>query len=200
MPVLFCAPTAELRHPGCTVRIPTPSVGLPRRTPWSLGIRCVWPCSVNEEPCHAYLFAPGIHRRRCSGDHHSNTNLSGTAVSRSGAGTAGERMTSADGMGNLMPFFCVGASLKSSLGPAYRCFPGGNAVTANGVGPATAAGVSFGYSTLTCGARSSRDRRSDPHRADVSGPAKPPSAAPEARIGICLVAVFPQAAVGASPC
>lgn len=69
----------------------------------------------------------------------TNTNLSRNAVSLSGAGSGGERMTDADGPGNPMPFFCIGASFKSSLGPASGAFHSGNAVTINGVGPTTAA-------------------------------------------------------------
>ncbi|MFJ3184753.1 IPT/TIG domain-containing protein [Streptomyces halstedii] len=72
-----------------------------------------------------------------------------TAVSPSGAGTVGVTVTTPGGTSNPVPFFYVGAPFKSSLGPVSGPLAGGNTVTVNGVGLATATGVSFGANTAT---------------------------------------------------
>ncbi|MFD9429199.1 MULTISPECIES: IPT/TIG domain-containing protein [unclassified Streptomyces] len=72
-----------------------------------------------------------------------------TAVSPSGAGAVGVTVTTAGGKSNPIPFFYVGAPFKSSLGPTSGPLAGGNTVTINGVGLATATSVSFGANTAT---------------------------------------------------
>ncbi|WP_030418909.1 IPT/TIG domain-containing protein [Streptomyces sp. SCSIO 75703] len=72
-----------------------------------------------------------------------------TAVSPSGTGTVGVTVTTAGGTSNPVPFFYVGAPFKSSLGPTSGPLAGGNTVTVNGVGLATASSVSFGANTAT---------------------------------------------------
>ncbi|MFI9492234.1 MULTISPECIES: IPT/TIG domain-containing protein [Streptomyces] len=72
-----------------------------------------------------------------------------TAVSPSGAGTVGVTVTTPGGTSNPVPFFYVGAPFKSSVGPVSGPLAGGNTVTVNGVGLATATGVSFGANTAT---------------------------------------------------
>ncbi|MET7320233.1 IPT/TIG domain-containing protein [Streptomyces sp. NPDC005549] len=72
-----------------------------------------------------------------------------TAVSPSGTGTVGVTVTTAGGISNPVPFFYVGAPFKSSVGPASGPLAGGNTVTLNGVGLATATSVSFGANTAT---------------------------------------------------
>lgn len=72
-----------------------------------------------------------------------------TAVSPSGTGTVGVTLTTAGGTSNPVPFFYVGAPFKSSVGPASGPLTGGNTVTLNGVGLATATSVSFGANTAT---------------------------------------------------
>ncbi|MEU9091605.1 IPT/TIG domain-containing protein [Streptomyces sp. NPDC087901] len=72
-----------------------------------------------------------------------------TAVSPSGAGSVGVTVTTGGGTSNPLPFFYVGAPFKSSLGPTSGPLAGGNTATINGVGLATATGVSFGANTAT---------------------------------------------------
>ncbi|MFI1753492.1 IPT/TIG domain-containing protein [Streptomyces sp. NPDC020571] len=72
-----------------------------------------------------------------------------TAVSPSGTGTVGVTVTTPGGISNPVPFFYVGAPFKSSVGPASGPLAGGNTVTLNGVGLATATSVSFGANTAT---------------------------------------------------
>ncbi|MEU5622609.1 MULTISPECIES: IPT/TIG domain-containing protein [Streptomyces] len=72
-----------------------------------------------------------------------------TAVSPSGTGTVGVTVTTAGGTSNPVPFFYVGAPFKSSVGPTSGPLAGGNTVTLNGVGLATATSVSFGANTAT---------------------------------------------------
>ncbi|MEU5139215.1 MULTISPECIES: IPT/TIG domain-containing protein [unclassified Streptomyces] len=72
-----------------------------------------------------------------------------TAVSPSGTGTVGVSVTTAGGTSNPVPFFYVGAPFKSSVGPASGPLAGGNTVTLNGVGLATATSVAFGANTAT---------------------------------------------------
>ncbi|AUH39081.1 IPT/TIG domain-containing protein [Streptomyces sp. CMB-StM0423] len=72
-----------------------------------------------------------------------------TAVSPSGTGTVGVTVTTAGGTSNPIPFFYVGAPFKSSVGPASGPLAGGNTVTLNGVGLATASSVAFGANTAT---------------------------------------------------
>ncbi|MET8558568.1 IPT/TIG domain-containing protein [Streptomyces sp. NPDC004959] len=72
-----------------------------------------------------------------------------TAVSPSGTGTVGVTVTTAGGTSNPVPFFYVGAPFKSSVGPASGPLAGGNTVTINGVGLATATSVAFGANTAT---------------------------------------------------
>ncbi|MFD3945277.1 IPT/TIG domain-containing protein [Streptomyces sp. NPDC058579] len=73
-----------------------------------------------------------------------------TAVSPSGAGSVGVTVTTAGGTSNPIPFFYVGAPFKSSLGPTSSGpLAGGNTVTINGVGLATATSVSFGANSAT---------------------------------------------------
>ncbi|MFF5960635.1 IPT/TIG domain-containing protein [Streptomyces luteogriseus] len=72
-----------------------------------------------------------------------------TALSPSGAGSVGVTVTTPGGTSNPIPFFYVSAPFKSSLGPTSGTLAGGNTVTINGVGLATATGVSFGANTAT---------------------------------------------------
>lgn len=72
-----------------------------------------------------------------------------TAVSPSGTGSVGVTVTTPGGTSNPIPFFYVGAPFKSSLGPTSGPLAGGNTVTINGVGLATANSVSFGANTAT---------------------------------------------------
>jgi hypothetical protein len=72
-----------------------------------------------------------------------------TALSPSGAGSVGVTVTTPGGTSNPIPFFYVGAPFKSSLGPTSGTLAGGNTVTINGAGLATATGVSFGANTAT---------------------------------------------------
>ncbi|MCX4851745.1 IPT/TIG domain-containing protein [Streptomyces sp. NBC_00893] len=72
-----------------------------------------------------------------------------TAISPSGTGAVGVTVTTPGGTSNPVPFFYVGAPFKSSLGPTSGPLAGGNTVTINGVGLATATGVSFGANTAT---------------------------------------------------
>ncbi|MFD6281629.1 IPT/TIG domain-containing protein [Streptomyces sp. NPDC060209] len=72
-----------------------------------------------------------------------------TAISPSGTGAVGVTVTTAGGTSNPLPFFYVGAPFKSSLGPTSGPLAGGNTVTINGVGLATATSVSFGANTAT---------------------------------------------------
>jgi hypothetical protein len=72
-----------------------------------------------------------------------------TAISPSGTGPVGVTVTTAGGTSNPIPFFYIGAPFKSSLGPTSGPLAGGNTVTINGVGLATATSVSFGANTAT---------------------------------------------------
>ncbi|MFF2184919.1 IPT/TIG domain-containing protein [Streptomyces sp. NPDC058155] len=72
-----------------------------------------------------------------------------TAVSPSGAGSVGVTVTTPGGTSNPIPFFYIGAPFKSSLGPTSGPLAGGNTVTINGVGLATATSVSFGANSAT---------------------------------------------------
>ncbi|MFI9392415.1 IPT/TIG domain-containing protein [Streptomyces bauhiniae] len=72
-----------------------------------------------------------------------------TAVSPSGTGTVGVTVTTAGGTSNPIPFFYVGAPFKSSVSPVSGPLAGGNTVTLNGVGLATATSVAFGANTAT---------------------------------------------------
>ncbi|MFI8301293.1 IPT/TIG domain-containing protein [Streptomyces nigra] len=72
-----------------------------------------------------------------------------TAVSPSGTGTVGVTVTTAGGTSNPVPFFYVGAPFKSSVGPTSGPLTGGNTVTINGAGLATATSVAFGANTAT---------------------------------------------------
>lgn len=71
-----------------------------------------------------------------------------TAISPSGTGPVGVTVTTAGGTSNPVQFFYVGAPFKSSLGPT-SALAGGNTVTINGVGLATATSVSFGANAAT---------------------------------------------------
>ncbi|MCX4735805.1 IPT/TIG domain-containing protein [Streptomyces sp. NBC_01363] len=72
-----------------------------------------------------------------------------TAISPSGTGPVGVTVTTAGGTSNPVQFFYVGAPFKSSLGPTSGPLAGGNTVTINGVGLATATSVSFGANAAT---------------------------------------------------
>lgn len=72
-----------------------------------------------------------------------------TALSPSGAGPVGVTVTTPGGTSNPLPFFYVGAPFKSSLGPTSGPLAGGDTITINGVGLATATSVSFGANTAT---------------------------------------------------
>lgn len=72
-----------------------------------------------------------------------------TAISPSGTGAVGVTVTTAGGTSNPVSFFYVGAPFKSSLAPTSGPLAGGNTVTINGVGLATASSVSFGANTAT---------------------------------------------------
>ncbi|MES4891000.1 IPT/TIG domain-containing protein [Streptomyces sp. NPDC096012] len=72
-----------------------------------------------------------------------------TAVSPSGTGTVGVTVKTPGGTSNPVPFFYVGAPFKSSLGQSSGPLAGGNTVTINGTGLATATSVSFGTHSAT---------------------------------------------------
>ncbi|MER7690941.1 IPT/TIG domain-containing protein [Streptomyces sp. NPDC097610] len=80
------------------------------------------------------------------------TNVSATqvtAVSPSGSGEVGVTVKTAGGTSNPVPFYYIGAPFKSSLTPTSGPLAGGNSVTINGVGLATATSVAFGTATAT---------------------------------------------------
>lgn len=82
----------------------------------------------------------------------SVTNVSPTqisAVSPSGNGVVGVTATTAGGTSNPVAFFYVGPPFKQSLSPTSGSTAGGNTVTINGTGLATATSVAFGANSAT---------------------------------------------------
>ncbi|MGW7007030.1 IPT/TIG domain-containing protein [Streptomyces sp. NPDC054933] len=72
-----------------------------------------------------------------------------TAVSPSGTGTVGVTLTTPGGTSNPVSFFYLGPPFKSSLTPISGVTAGGNTVTINGTGLATATAVHFGTVSAT---------------------------------------------------
>ncbi len=67
-----------------------------------------------------------------------------TAVSPAGSGSVGVTVTTPGGTSNPVPFFYVGAPFKQSISPITGSTAGGETVTINGVGLASATNVAFG--------------------------------------------------------
>ncbi|SEG94831.1 IPT/TIG domain-containing protein [Actinacidiphila yanglinensis] len=72
-----------------------------------------------------------------------------TAVSPAGNGAVGVTVTTAGGTSNPVSFFYVGAPFKQSLSPDTGSTAGGETVTINGTGLATASSVAFGANSAT---------------------------------------------------
>jgi hypothetical protein len=72
-----------------------------------------------------------------------------TAISPSGTGVVGLTVTTSGGISNPVQFFYVGGPFKGSLSASSGPLAGGNTITINGTGLATATSVSFGGNTAT---------------------------------------------------
>lgn len=79
----------------------------------------------------------------------SNTPTQVTAVSPSGSGVVGVSVKTSGGTSNPLQFFYIGGPFKGSLSASSGPLVGGNTITINGTGLATATSVSFGGNAAT---------------------------------------------------
>lgn len=72
-----------------------------------------------------------------------------TAISPAGSGAVDVTVTTPGGTSNPIPFYYVGAPFKQTLSPTSGSTAGGETITINGTGLASATSVAFGANSVT---------------------------------------------------